>query len=214
MGKRGMSAEEKKVKMKGLLQDSKQPFTLKQLEKMGSKEGVTHMAIKGVLEELCADGVVNVDKIGSTNWFWSFPSQETASLQGKLTQVQAEVKAMDAEIAKLEAERDTLLKDRSPSEERKAKLAELKAEREKLAADTAKLNELKANDPDKIIEIVKQVDTCKAAANHWTDNTWALADYIKKKFGLPKQEVQKLLGMKDDFDYPEFKPVKKKARKV
>lgn len=172
MVKRGLSLEEKKEKMKGILETAKEPFTLKQLEKAGTKAGVTQMAIKGVMEELVADSLVEMDKIGSTNWFWSFPSRQVAELQGKVSKLEEEVKASEAEAKALQQEKAALLKEREPTPARMEKLGELRKLRAMQAAKTAELAELKENDPNKAVEVAKRVELCKEAATRWTDNTW------------------------------------------
>ncbi|GBG29545.1 Meiotic nuclear division protein 1-like [Hondaea fermentalgiana] len=214
MGKRGLSLEEKKERIKGILQEKKEPFTLKQIEKVGAKAGVAQMSIKGVLEEMVSDNLVCMDKIGSTNWFWSFPSEQKAGLQAKLKRTTEELQAAKESVAKARAEKEALLAARVPSESRQAKLAELAELRQKAAATAEDLGKLRENDPAQMVELVRKIDVCKEAANRWTDNTWTLMDYVRKKYGKQKKEVMQWLEMKDDFDYPVFTQPKKRARKA
>mmetsp|Transcript_22772 Transcript_22772/g.44737 ORF Transcript_22772/g.44737 Transcript_22772/m.44737 type:complete len:216 (+) Transcript_22772:521-1168(+) len=215
MGKRGLSMDEKKEKLRNILQEKKEPFTLKQIEKVGSKAGVTQMSIKGVLEEMVSDNVVCMDKIGSTNWFWSFPSQEKASLQDKLLKANTELASVRQAVQTARKEKEDLMAARVPSDSRSAKLAELAELRQEVANKAEELAKLRENDPAQMMELVKKIDVCKEAANRWTDNTWTLVDYVRKKYGRPKKEVMQWLQMKEDFDYPEFTmPKKKKVRKA
>ena len=50
-------------------------INLKELEKLGVKAGVIIQAIKEILDVLVADSLVESDKIGSANFYWSLPSK-------------------------------------------------------------------------------------------------------------------------------------------
>ena len=52
------------------------PFTLKEIEKIAPKEkGITFQSVKEILMSLVNDNLVEMDKIGTSQFFWSFPSQ-------------------------------------------------------------------------------------------------------------------------------------------
>lgn len=60
-------------------------FQLKELEKMLPKEkGIVAQTVKDVLQSLVDDRLVMAEKIGTSNYFWSFPStaMQTVRLQG------------------------------------------------------------------------------------------------------------------------------------
>ena len=51
-------------------------FQLKELEKLCQKEkGITSMSVKEILQGLVDDGMVDTDKIGTSVYFWAFPSK-------------------------------------------------------------------------------------------------------------------------------------------
>lgn len=106
-----------------------------------------------------------------------------------------------AAIAEAEARIATLSAGRVESEERKEKLARLAALREESRALEAEVETHKHNDPEVIKELARKVEVARAAANRWTDNTWALKDYLKKKLGRTAKEADLMLGINDDFDY-------------
>lgn len=71
----------------------KEVFTLKQLEKQApKKKGIVSQSVKEVLQSLVDDSMVDQDKIGTSNFFWSFPSQSLIRRRNKL-------EALDAELA-------------------------------------------------------------------------------------------------------------------
>jgi hypothetical protein len=51
---------------------------------------------------------------------------------------------------------------------------------------------------------------CKTAADRWTDNVFAVKQYLVKKKGMNSKEVNKYLEIGDNFDYPELPPEKKR----
>jgi len=49
---------------------------LRELEKLCQKEkGITSMSVKEILQGLVDDGMVDTDKIGTSVYFWAFPSK-------------------------------------------------------------------------------------------------------------------------------------------
>ena len=67
-----------------ILMDNAQPYTLKEMEKLGSKRKVVSQSIKDVLQELVDDGIVHLEKIGTSNYYWAFPSEANQKKRKKL----------------------------------------------------------------------------------------------------------------------------------
>ena len=44
-------------------------------------KGITSMSVKEVVTSLADDGMVDTDKIGTSVYFWAFPSKATANRQ-------------------------------------------------------------------------------------------------------------------------------------
>lgn len=60
-------------------------WTLKELEKQAPKlKGIVSQSVKEVLDSLISDEIVQGDKIGTSNYFWSFPSTAAVTRQNKL----------------------------------------------------------------------------------------------------------------------------------
>ena len=73
--RKGLSFEEKRTRMLSLFHETTDFFTLKELEKVASKQkGIVSQSVKEVVDSLTSDNLVQVDKIGTSNYFWSFPS--------------------------------------------------------------------------------------------------------------------------------------------
>ena len=56
-------------------------FQLKELESQCHKEkGITSMSVKEILTSLVDDGMVDTDKIGTSVYFWAFPSKASQNV--------------------------------------------------------------------------------------------------------------------------------------
>ena len=70
-----------------IFHDEKKPFLLKDIEKIASKKGVVLQSVHEILNSLVDDDLVKMDKIGTTNWYWSFPSDHATKLEQNGNQV-------------------------------------------------------------------------------------------------------------------------------
>ena len=64
------------------------------------------MQVKDYLQALQDDNKIRVEKIGSGNWYWSFPSDEKKAKEAALAQAQEENKRAHAAVAELQAKID------------------------------------------------------------------------------------------------------------
>ena len=72
--RKGVSFEEKRIRILELFYQKREFFTLKELEKIAVKEkGIVAQAVKDVLQTLVDDGLVRSEKIGTSVYFWTFP---------------------------------------------------------------------------------------------------------------------------------------------
>ena len=74
MSKRGLSREGKRDIILNLLRESKEPYTIPEIENKASQLGVVRQTVKEITIELANDGLCENDKIGTTTYYWSFPS--------------------------------------------------------------------------------------------------------------------------------------------
>ena len=88
--KRGLSIEEKRERMLELFYDKKDFFLLKELEKIAFKEkGIVSQSVKDVVQSLVDDDMINSDKIGSSVYFWAFPSSASVAKKRKLAELRS-----------------------------------------------------------------------------------------------------------------------------
>jgi len=123
--------------------------------------------------------------------------------------VEAEVKLADAKRGREEEEEES--GDNGDGEEgekpmtRAAKMARRSELAKSVAEKTAELDKLKENDPQAIADLEKELKLVTEAATRWTDNVFACQEYMVKKRGMVKKEVNKMIGITDAFDYPDSK---------
>ena len=105
--KRGMSLEDKRNTILCIFHDTKEVYLLKDIEKLASKRGVVLQSVKEVLQSLVDDDLVHGEKIGVSNYYWSFPSEaavkldaEISKLQSRTTVRQNEEETLQKELAK------------------------------------------------------------------------------------------------------------------
>lgn len=111
---RGLSLDEKRKRAAEFFFEKRDFFQLRELEKMLPKEkGIVAQSVKEVVQSLVDDRLVNLEKIGSSNYFWSFPSTALQSVSGApvrsvpLTlQRKAKMEEMRVELARLKQLQD------------------------------------------------------------------------------------------------------------
>ncbi|KAG5460541.1 MAG: Mnd1 family-domain-containing protein [Olpidium bornovanus] len=117
-------------------------FQLKELEKIGPKQkGIVAQSVKEALQSLVDDNLVTMEKIGTSNYYWSFPS--TALQQVRLPSLQT-LGSPRFRVTRLsDADRGTapLFLDlfAARGNQRKRKIDDLTAERNQLCNKRAEL---------------------------------------------------------------------------
>ena len=72
-----VSAQDKRIRMLEIFQETQDFWQLKELEKMAPKlKGIVSQSVKEVVEGLVSDGLVITEKVGTSNYFWSYPSTQ------------------------------------------------------------------------------------------------------------------------------------------
>jgi len=165
--RKGMSMAEKREKLLEMYHTSKKVYTMVEVEKEGPKTGVVRSAVMDVNQQLVDDGQVEMEKIGSVNYCWSFPSKQAQRTAEHLSQLEAQVHAEQAAIAGLKRAIETARALRPESDARTAQLAQLKSLAAEARGLEASLEALKENDPVEIARKAAEVEMCRVAANRW-----------------------------------------------
>ncbi|KAM8939465.1 meiotic nuclear division protein 1 homolog [Pelodytes ibericus] len=200
--KRGLGVEEKRTRMMEIFFETKDVFQLKDLEKIAPKEkGITSMSVKEILQSLVDDAMVDSERIGTSNYFWAFPSKALHARERKLETLKMQLVDANQKKKNLQQNVDKAKVGRQDTEER-AKLAkELASLRQQREQVRAELDKYKECDPDVIEEIRHENKVAKEAVNRWTDNVFAVKSWAKKKFGFEESRIDKTFSIPEDFDY-------------
>ena len=162
---------------------------------------LTHFhSIVDINNALVDDGLVDKEKIGGSNYFWSFPGkadrraqlEHEARLQA-LTQLEQDL--CEAQQTLQDAQRGRQ-DDDGVRAQNLLQLAQWKREQASLSSE---LETLKENDPQVLEDLEHELKLVTEAAHRWTDNIFNCQSYLVKKRGMDKKEVNKILGITSAF---------------
>lgn len=202
--RKGMSAEDKRTALLGMYHASKTVYTLQEVEKEGPKTGVVRSAVLDVNQQLVDDGLVETDKIGSTGYYWSFPSKRVQNVSLQSSGLEEEIKLETSELAETHKKVKVVRESRVESASRDAQLKQLSSLKQEIAALEGQVEVLKENDPEEVARQTAIVDMCKTAANRWTDNLLELRSWLVKKKGMSSKEAVntlKQMGVPENLEY-------------
>ncbi|KLO18345.1 Aldo/keto reductase [Schizopora paradoxa] len=157
-------------------------------------------SVKDVLQSLVDDGLVQADKIGSSNFFWSFPSQRGSMLQNRLNAVKDTHSDLQKQLAETKANMDKERSAREETDERAEALAELSSARAELASLEKEMSQYGSCDPVKLEAKRRAVTLGQEAAARWTDNVMLLQSYFTRQRGVDPGDVRQYLGIGEDFE--------------
>jgi hypothetical protein len=137
-------------------------------------------SIVEINQSLVDDGLVEKEKIGGSNYFWSFPAKKDRMMQLKYEQTLTNIEALKVKVSEAEAKLADARRGREEDEhgERAKKLAKLvELENEKKAREK-ELEALQENDPQVLADLEKELQLVKEAAYRWTDNIFNCKSYL------------------------------------
>uniref|UniRef100_A0A8C2PWI8 Meiotic nuclear division protein 1 homolog n=1 Tax=Cyprinus carpio TaxID=7962 RepID=A0A8C2PWI8_CYPCA len=210
--KKGLSLEEKRSRMMEIFFETKDVFQLKDIEKIAPKsKGITPMSVKEVLQSLVDDNMVDTERVGTSNYYWAFPSKALHARKCRLEELERQHEDGNQRKKALQQAVDKAKVGREVNEERENLLKELTALKQQRDQLKAELERYKECDPEVVEEIRKANITAKEAVSRWTDqisaksqtqdNVFAIKSWAKKKFGFENSSLDKAFGIPEDFDY-------------
>ncbi|KAH9978638.1 meiotic nuclear division protein 1 [Lactifluus volemus] len=201
MPPRGLSAEEKRVKLLEIFHETKDFFQLKELEKLGPKlKGIVTQSVKEVVQSLVDDNLVQSDKIGSSNFFWSFPSQRGAVMKNRLDAARKARDASEKQLTELQTAIAAERAARPESDQRTTAIARLATATKTLATLQAELEAYGACDPVKVEEKRRAVILAREAAARHTDNYAILMTHFTRQHNVEPQDIRTYLGVGADYE--------------
>ena len=156
-------------------------------------------SIADINQSLCDDGLVDKDKIGGSNYYWSFPAKKDRLLQLEHEETLSKIEALRSSVKDAEVRLADATRGREEEEEEEggaggssSSRASKMARRSELLAETAAaridLEKLRQNDPREIANLEREFELVRGAAHRWTDNIFSCKDYLVKKRGMMKAE--------------------------
>ncbi|KAI8917562.1 meiotic nuclear division protein 1 [Powellomyces hirtus] len=199
--RKGISFEEKRTRLADFFYETKDFWLLKDIEKIASKQkGIVVQSIKEVLDSLVSDNIVTVEKIGTSNYYWSFPSTAVQNRKRRIAELGEELANVEAKRQELDSALAQRKNGREETEERIALMERLK-EAEAINRNLlAELEMFKDSDPVLVAAKENAIVLAKNAVNRWTENIFALQSYCSQTFGIPPQQFAEQFNIPDDFD--------------
>ncbi|XP_065218111.1 meiotic nuclear division protein 1 homolog [Planococcus citri] len=200
--RKGLSVDEKRIKMLEIFHESKDFYQLKELEKIAPKEkGIIVQSVKDIVQGLVDDGLVDSDKIGTSVYYWSYPSKALNAKKRKLDELNTKTEEVTKKLKETEKQVETEKVGKDDSEERGIIIQELEALTKKEDELRKKLQQYKDNDPELYEKMNSDIKVIVEAANRWTDNIFAVKSWCKRKFNIEENLLDKQFEIPSDFDY-------------
>ncbi|XP_039304196.1 meiotic nuclear division protein 1 homolog [Solenopsis invicta] len=202
--KKGVSLDEKRVRMLQIFYEKKEFFTLKELEKIAPKEkNIIIQAVKDVLQALVDDGLVRSEKIGTSTYFWRFPGENITATERRIANMSKKIVEAEFNLEKLKKEIQKEKELKNDTEEKRTILKEVEQLRKEEQEIKKQISKFSSVDPEVVAEMVEKVQRYKDVANIWTDNIFSLQSWCKNKFGISEQALNKQFNIPEDLDYKE-----------
>jgi hypothetical protein len=200
--KRGLSVEEKKKRMLDFFFEKQDFFQLKDIEKLCSTEkGITLNTIKDILQSLVDDGLVDSEKIGTSIYYWSFPSKALKKRQEQIEKIKQGLVREGSKNEMLKEKFDQYQNSQDDEETRK----QLESKYQNLMIESQnylkQLESLKENDPQQYFKIKENVSICIKACNRWTENIFTLKSWLKNKYRFQEEAIDRQFEIPTDLDY-------------
>ncbi|MBN3295480.1 MND1 protein, partial [Amia calva] len=161
------------------------------------------MSVKDVLQSLVDDSMVDSERVGTSNYYWAFPSKALHSRKRRQEELQQQLSEGHRKRAALQQAVEKAKVGRQDTGDRAALLTQLQALREERLQLSAELDKYRECDPAVVEQIREFNKTAKDSANRWTDNVFSIKAWARQKFGFEDRRLDKTFGIAEDFDYVE-----------
>ena len=199
--RKGLSGDEKREKMLAIFHEKLDVFNLKEVEKWSVKAGIIPQSVKEVLDLLVADSLVDSDKIGIGNFYWSFPSQMLKILEKQTDTFSSQADDLEKENRELQQKITLEAAKREENKQRKdleKRIAEDSKEAKALAEEIQKYERL---DPKRLEEFKRKEKELKAEINEFTDNVFAVRSWmLKQNPMISAADLNKMFEIPEEFD--------------
>jgi len=184
-----------------IFHETKDFYQLKELEKLGPKlKGIVSQSVKEVLQMLLDDGLVQMDKIGASNFYWSFPSRHGALLATKLSKASEMRDTLEQQARDLKESIGVEKNMRTETSTRQDGLKTLEERKEMCKSLENELQQYGACDPSQVEEKRRAIVLAREAAIRWTDNYSSTVSHFSKSYGVDIEDVRKHFNIDEAFE--------------
>ena len=150
------------------------------------------MQVKDYLQALQNEGKINVEKIGSGNWYWSFLSEEKKTRDDVLAKLQEEKEKLDSTVRDLEAKVEEAAAARGGEDDRVGLIAQREGLDEKVQRLKTELSKYENADPGEVDNKREETKLLMAKAEKWTDNIFVLEGWLSKVLGGDPEQMDRI----------------------
>ncbi|KAK9896974.1 meiotic nuclear division protein 1 [Cystobasidium minutum MCA 4210] len=183
--KAGTSAEEKAAKLLSWFHDTKDFYSLKEVEKAGVKAtGISGMIIKDILQTLIDDNAVLCEKVGTSNYYWSYPGATAAKVKTDYENTEKAIVAAEKKLQETQQAYESMkaargLGDDEDQEERDNLLKDYAEKQAELQSIKDELSQYAQGDPAVYEQKKKDIELMKESALRWTDQISTVICYAR-----------------------------------
>ncbi|KAJ5070261.1 meiotic nuclear division protein [Anaeramoeba ignava] len=190
MSKRGrVTAEEKRQKLLNFYRQSKTAFSSKEVENQVSKAvSISGPILKETNQYLIDENLIDTEKIGLSNFYWSFPSKIQQNKINLKKQLDKKLKQAKQSNEEYKTKIEELRPGREETEERHLIDEEISNLEEKVNELNVLVEKFRSLNPEVVFAMKKEAEIAKDAANRWTDNIYEVQSYVNKTFGIKSSD--------------------------
>lgn len=199
--KKTVSHEEKLELLRSWFQSTHDFYTLKEIEQKASKEcKIPGMQVKELVSNLVDEGMIQQEKSGTTNLYWSFPYTNTKNRINKVKHLEHNLETKRKLREQLQRELEIIRIERSADvcPERENQLRDL----EILRVEIYQLTE-----QNKQLQQYQRLEKLKEGIEFLSDLIETMLTWLSEQSGLQKSELKKEMGIPLDLDEYALKPV-------
>lgn len=195
--KKGSSQQEKQIRLLEWFQSEHSFYTLREIEQKAGKQcKIAPMQIKELISALVNDGLLQQEKCGVTNIYWSFRYTRFKEYSDNLDRLKREYTSKQLELSSLNEQITVAVKERSIIPNREDLLRRIKQYQSVIQG-------IEAN-----VALARQVtmsESIKSSIEFYTECLEAALGYFSNLTGISQTEWRKELGIPPDFEeVPKF----------
>jgi hypothetical protein len=205
--KKGLSIEEKVIKVEEFFRERQEPFTMKELETLIPKaKGVIYQSVQECVTQLVAENRVQTERIGVFQLFWQFSATSSNALGAEAAELsaaveRAEVRRAVGQAALAAREEAAAAVAAEDSGERTTLLEQIHALKVQRAALETRLANVSDCDPVVYRELVRGATAARDLANLWVDNILMLETFSSRRMGMPRAEFRRKFAVPPDMEF-------------